>query len=51
MFSKKVTNIDEIFNVDLTVCSKRQIVSEDFVNFLGLLRKYELYLVRIRENM
>jgi hypothetical protein len=40
MFSKKATKIDEIFTFDLTLCSKRQI---DFVNFRGLLRKYELY--------
>ena len=42
MFSKKTTKIDEIFNVDLTLCSKCQIDVEDFVNFLGLLRKHEL---------
>ena len=42
MFSKKATKIDEIFTVDLTICSKRQIKGEDFVNFRGLLRKYEL---------
>ena len=29
---------------NLTLCSKRQIDSEDFVNFRGLFRKYELYL-------
>ena len=45
MFSKKATTIDEIFTVDLTLCSKRQIDGEDFVNFRGLLRKYELYLL------
>ena len=44
MFSKKATKIDEIFTVDLTLCSKRQIDGEDFVNFRGLLRKCELYL-------
>ena len=43
MFSKKATKIDEIFMVGLTLCSKRQIDGEDFVNFRGLLRKYELY--------
>ena len=42
MFSKKTTKIDEIFTVDLMLCSKRQIEGEDFVNFRGLLRKYEL---------
>ena len=47
MFSKKVTKIDEIFTVDLTLCSKHQINSEDFVNFHGLLRKCELYLTFI----
>ena len=42
MFSKKAIKIDEIFTVDLTLCSKRQIDVEDFVNFRDLLRKYEL---------
>ena len=44
MFSKKATKIDEIFTVNLTLCSKGQIDGEDFFNFRGLLRKYELYL-------
>ena len=39
MFSQKASKIDEIFTIDLTLCSKRQIDSEDFVNFVGLLRK------------
>ena len=43
MFSKKATKIDEIFTVDLTLCSKCQIDGEDFFNFCGLLRKHELY--------
>ena len=43
MFSMKGTKIDEIFTVDLTLSSKRQIDGEDFVNFRGLYRKYELY--------
>ena len=42
MFSKKATKIDEIFTVDLTIFSKRQIDGEDFVDFCGLLRKHEL---------
>ena len=42
MFFKKATKIDEIFTVDLTLCSKHQINGEYFVNFCGLLRKYEL---------
>ena len=37
MFSKKATKIDEIFTVDLTVCSKCQIDSEDFVSFVAIL--------------
>ena len=37
MFSKKATKINEIFTVDLTLCSKCQIYGEDFVNFCGLL--------------
>ena len=47
MFSKKATQVDEIFTVDLTLYSKRQIDGEDFVNFRGLLRKYELYLCNV----
>ena len=43
MFFKKATKIDEIFTVDLTLCSKCQIDGEDFVSFRGFLRKYELY--------
>ena len=43
MFSKKATKFEEIFTVDLTLCSKCQIDGEDFVNFCGLLRKHELY--------
>ena len=42
MFSKKATKNDEIFTVDLTLCSKCQIDLEDFVDFCGLLRKHEL---------
>ena len=42
IFSKKATKIDEIFTVDLTLCSECQIYSEYFVNFCGLLRKHEL---------
>jgi len=33
----------------LTVCSKRQIDGEDFVNFRGLLRKYERYSVASKQ--
>ena len=43
LFSKKATKIEEIFTVDLTLCSKCQIDVEDFVNFCGLFRKHELY--------
>ena len=42
MFSKKATKIDKIFTVSLTLCSKFQIDGEDFVNYCGLLGKYEL---------
>ena len=42
IFPKKAAKIDEIFTVDLTLCRKCQIDGEDFVNFYGLLRKYEL---------
>ena len=50
MFSKTATKIDEIFTVDLTLCSKCQIDGEDFFNFCGLLRKHELYQVQIRNT-
>jgi hypothetical protein len=43
VFSKKATKIDQIFTVDLTLTARSQIVSEDFINFCGLLRKHELY--------
>ena len=50
MFSKKATKFDKIFTVDLTVCSKKcQMDGEDFVNFCGLLGKYELYNKSLRE--
>ena len=39
MFSKKVTKVEEIFTVDLTLCSKCQIDSEDFFIFVGFLEK------------
>ena len=32
MFSKKATKIDEIFAVDLTLCSKRQNDGEDWIS-------------------
>ena len=37
MFYKKATKIDEIFIMDLTLCSKCQIDGEDFVNFVAFL--------------
>jgi hypothetical protein len=45
VFSKKATKIDEIFTVNLTLCSKCQIDGEDFFQFLRLLRKHELYYI------
>ena len=42
MFSEKATKMDEIFTLDLTLCSKCQIEGEDFVDFCGRLRKHEL---------
>ena len=54
-FSKKATKIDEIFTVDLKLCSKCQIDGEDFVNCCGLLGKHEHYLrfflERIRKTL
>ena len=37
MFSKKTTKIDEIFTVNLTLCSKCQIDSEDSLIFVAIL--------------
>ena len=42
ILSKKATNIAEIYTVDLTFTTWRQIIGEDFINFCGLLRKHEL---------
>ena len=50
MFSKKATKIDETFTVNLALCSKRQIDSEDFVNFLSLLRKHEPHFVNVKQK-
>ena len=46
MFSKKANKIDKIFTVVLTSTTYCQIESEDFIDFCGLLRKHELYLVK-----
>ena len=43
MFSRKATKVDDIFTVNLMLCSKHQIDSEYIVNFHGLFRKYGLY--------
>ena len=43
MYFKKATRNDVNFSVNLTLCSKCQIDTEDFVNFCGFLRKHELY--------
>ena len=43
MFSKKASKFDKIFTNDLTLTTLCQINGEDFVNFCGLLRRYELY--------
>ena len=37
VLSKKATKINEIFTIDLTLCSKCQIVGEDFVIFVAFL--------------
>ena len=46
VYVKKATKFDEIFTVDLTLCSKCQIHSEDFINFCGILRKPELQAIK-----
>ena len=38
MFSKKTTKINKVITIELTLWSKCQIVSEDFVNFCELLK-------------
>ena len=47
MFSEKATKIDETFAVHMPLCSKCQIDGEDFVDFCGLLRKHELYKLKV----
>ena len=49
VLSKKAKKIDEIFTVNLTVCSNCKIAGEDFVKFCGLLRKHGFY-VGVREK-
>ena len=41
ILSEKATEIDQIFTVDLTLCSKCQIDGENLVNFYGLHGKHE----------
>ena len=41
VFSKKATKNDQIFTVDLTFTTYRQIDGEDVVNFCGLLIKHK----------
>ena len=48
IFSKKATKFDEIFTVDLTFTTLRQINSEDFINFCGLLREHEFDLFQAK---
>ena len=43
MFSKKATQTDKNIAIELTLTTWCQIISEDFVNFCGPLRKYGLY--------
>ena len=43
MFSKKATKIDEIFTVNLTLCSKCQINGEDYVNLIDVWKVPSLY--------
>ena len=51
MFSMKTKKVDEIFTVDLAVCSKCQIDGEDFVKFCGLLKKHKLYTYHILSHV
>ena len=44
MFSKKAAKIDKIFTVNSTLTMYISQDGEDFVNFYGLLEKYELYI-------
>ena len=45
MLSKKGTKIDEIFTVDLTICSKSQIDGEGFVIFVAFLENTNFKIV------
>ena len=49
MFSEKATEFAKIFTVDLTLCNKCQMDTEDFVNFCGLLRKHEIYEIDVHK--
>ena len=50
MLSKKATKIDEIFTVDLTLCSKCQIDGEDFVNFVAFLENMNFIFFQMVTN-
>ena len=41
MFSNKATKIEDIFTINLTLCSRCQLDAEDFINFCGLLKKHK----------
>ena len=50
MFSKKATKIDEIFTVDMTLCSKSQIDNENFVIFVAFLENMNFTLRKLGES-
>ena len=43
VLSKKAKKFDKFFTDDLTLTMYCQFAGEDFINYCGLLRKYELY--------
>ena len=51
MFSKKATKIDNIFTVDLVLCTMCQIDSEDYVLCVKLTEKIWSIFVAFLENM
>ena len=49
-FSEKVTKIDKIFTVNLTVCSNCQIDGEDFINFVAFLENMNFKMPYMVQN-
>ena len=50
MFSKKTTKMDEIFTINLTLCSKCQIGIEDLLIFVAFLENTNFIVGRNSDN-